>query len=159
QAFGRARQAVQSPRYRTAVLRTLRWLHAGPWTRSAGKPSRARRERPVEVAAVEILAARSRKIRKRAGRLAALDAAQRHKLRIAVKKLRYASEVFESLFPGRKAVKRCAAFTAGLKKLQKHLGRLNDIAVHEKLAARLVHDEPRTGATRKTRERAFAIGI
>ena len=66
-----------------------------------------------------------------------LDARDRHKLRIAIKKLRYASEFFENLFPGRKRKKRLSVFKDRLKALQDRLGALNDIAVQQKLATRI----------------------
>src|SRR5579883_2623197 len=99
-----------------------------------------------------LLARRLKKVSKRAKRLAELDARQRHKLRIGIKKLRYAGDFFAGLFSGRKAQKRLRRFLRGLKGLQDRLGALNDIAVHERLAGRYV-------GTRRRRQRAFAIGL
>jgi triphosphatase len=86
-------------------------------------------------------------------RLAELDARARHKLRIGIKNLRYATEFFQALFAGRKARKRLRGFERQLKALQDCLGALNDIAVHQKLASDLVGEKGRR------RERAFAIGL
>ena len=66
-----------------------------------------------------------------------LDPKQRHKLRIALKKLRYGGDFFESLFVDRKTQKRLSGFKAHLKTLQDHLGSLNDISAHQKLASQL----------------------
>ena len=74
---------------------------------------------------------RFRKIRKQGKKLARLDARSRHKLRIQAKKVRYASEFFADLFPGKKASRRRAKFLSALERLQDCLGDLNDIAVHE----------------------------
>jgi CHAD domain-containing protein len=60
-----------------------------------------------------------------------LDSRSRHKLRIQAKKVRYASEFFAGLFPGKKALKRREKFLSGLESVQDCLGDLNDIAVHE----------------------------
>jgi CHAD domain-containing protein len=76
----------------------------------------------------------------------------RHKLRIALKKLRYATGYFESLFGGEKTVKK---FSAVLKNLQSSLGQLNDIRVHGKLADD--YAAPARG-TRRAVRRAFAMG-
>ena len=63
------------------------------------------------------------------------------------KKLRYASEFFADLFPGKRAARRRKRFTAGLKELQASLGELNDIVVHTRLSASfltsfIAHDRP-----------------
>src|SRR5262249_28853616 len=81
------------------------------------------------------------------------DPRGRHKLRIAAKKLRYATGFFESLFPGRKERKRLRSFERELKAMQDCLGALNDITVHQRLASEFV----RRGTRR--RERVVAIGL
>ena len=92
---------------------------------------------------------------KKAKKLRKFDARQRHKLRIAVKKLRYACDFFGRLFPGYKAKKRLSAFQGSLKDLQDHLGALNDIQVHQKLVPKLASGKPRT----QGRQRVFAAGV
>jgi CHAD domain-containing protein len=57
------------------------------------------------------------------------DAAHRHRLRIAAKKLRYAVEFFRSLF-GHKSARR---YAAALAQLQDVLGKLNDCATARRL--------------------------
>jgi CHAD domain-containing protein len=61
------------------------------------------------------------------------------------------------VFPGRKAGKRRKQFERHLGRLQDSLGDLNDIAVHEKLAADIAHEGPRR--RRGSRRRAFAAGV
>jgi CHAD domain-containing protein len=109
---------------------------------------------PIERFGAEQLARRWRKVRKKGKALAELDARARHKLRIQVKKLRYAAEFFGGLFRGKRAAKRRKKFIAALEHLQDGLGDLNDIMVDEKLitATGLKH----RGASRK---RAFAAGL
>ena len=82
------------------------------------------------------------------------DARQHHKLRIAIKKLSYSSDFFESLFAGRKMKKRFSGFKNRLKELQDS-GALNDIAVHQKLATKLATGD----APGKRRARAFAACV
>jgi inorganic triphosphatase YgiF len=73
-----------------------------------------------------------RRLRKRGKRLGEADAAARHRVRVAAKKLRYASEFFAPLFRHAGA----NAYVGALSKLQGTLGHLNDMAA----AARLVDE-------------------
>jgi CHAD domain-containing protein len=63
-------------------------------------------------------------MKKRGKRLQELDAAGRHRLRIAAKKLRYAAEFFAALFPKR----RVRPYIQSLASMQEVLGGLNDAA-------------------------------
>lgn len=65
------------------------------------------------------------------------DVAARHRLRIAVKKLRYASDALANLYG-----KRGKATLAGLENLQESLGSLNDLAVAERLMRVLAQAHP-----------------
>ena len=76
-----------------------------------------------------VLEARDRKLRKRAKHAHRMRADDRHRARVAAKKLRYAAEFFAPLFPA----KRTEAYVAALSKLQSALGRLNDLEVATRL--------------------------
>jgi CHAD domain-containing protein len=152
-SFKRARRAVESPRYRTLLLDTLAWIEGGFWTTTDDELIAALRRRKANDFARDELARRVGKVARKADKLAGLDARRRHKLRIAIKKLRYAAEFFASLFGRRKAHKRLRRFERQLENLQDCLGALNDIAVHEKLASKVV------GRNGRRRQRAFAIGL
>jgi inorganic triphosphatase YgiF len=156
--FARANDAVRSDDYRQMLLKTALWVAGGRWSEDRG-PLAVRRRRPVAAFAGEILSLRRRKILKQAKKLASLDARRRHKLRISIKKLRYATEFFESLFPGAKAIVRRKAFGKKLSTLQKALGRLNDISVHERLARDLVHSTQSDTGELAGRKTAFALGF
>ena len=155
EAFENARQAVNSPRYRKLIADTHTWLEAGNWTSIQDEAARSRRERPVEALATKTLTRLNKKVTRKAERLEHLDATKRHKLRIAIKKLRYSVEFFASLFRGDKAVKRRGGYKKSLKKLQDGLGKLNDITVHQKLAATLMRDFSQDKTTQKRIERAM----
>jgi inorganic triphosphatase YgiF len=148
----RAKRAVASKRYRRVVLDTVLWINGGRWTKSHFELIASRRDLSAQRYAANELERRSRKVLKRLSKLAELTPLQQHKLRIAVKKLRYATGYFESLFGGKKAVKKLAAV---LKDLQSSLGRLNDIHVHGKLAE--CYATPAQG-TRRAASKAFAMG-
>lgn len=146
----RARAAARSERYRRLVLTTALWLIDGTWSRA---PQDRGRDRAIDPVAAEILDRRSRKVVKRAKRLHELDAARRHKLRIAIKKLRYACAFFESLYGHPKRQKR---FGKLLSDLQDSLGTLNDIAVHASRAHELA--DPRQRSPRQP-QKAYAMGF
>ena len=98
----KAKAAVNSERYRELSLRVALWIANGEWSGNHEPFSVARRQRPALEFAGEHLAKRTKKILKKLEDIEALDAQRRHKLRISVKKLRYACEFFAGLFDGRK---------------------------------------------------------
>ncbi len=136
------------------MLDTALWLIDGKWSRGAG--SAPRRAQPVARFAPEVLRARTRRIVKKGRRIADLDPRRRHKLRIAVKKLRYASAFFASLFDGGKVKKARKRFEQDLKALQSALGKLNDMAVRRDLARKFAHPRRRSS---KAPQKAFAAGL
>jgi triphosphatase len=141
-----ARDAVESSRFRKLVLDAALWLFDGEWRNSADALNASFRKIPIARFARRELSRRTRKIAKRVRKLGAMGARRRHKLRIAVKKARYAREFCQSLGPhgGRK-------IDRALKDLQNALGGLNDITVHSRLAHDLARINPAT-------QRAYAIG-
>jgi triphosphatase len=145
-----ARQAVEGPRYRRVLLDTALWVLDGEWRKNRDALATALRERPVTAFVRNELKRRSRKITKTVRRLDELGARRRHKLRIAVKKMRYACEFFEAPIAREAGKKAGRKFDRTLKDLQSGLGKLNDIAVHARLASGL--------APSKTTQKAFAIG-
>lgn len=144
--FERARRMAQGARYRAILLKTALWLTGGHWALSDDDLQRNRRDRALADTARDILTARYGKVAGKLPKLKELDAPHRHKLRIAVKKLRYAVGFFESLYGRGKARGR---FTERLEDLQDALGRLNDIHVHEDFARK---------TARLPRRGAFALG-
>jgi len=95
-----------------------------------------------------LLDERDRKLRKRTRHVHRLDSGERHRARVAAKKLRYAAEFFSPLFPG----KRAEEYVTALSKLQGALGRLNDLTV----AARLLEE---TVPATEPPALAHAVGI
>lgn len=78
----------------------------------------------------------------------------RHKLRIAIKKLRYTVYFFESLFVDSASAKALSHYKDHLQSLQDSLGGLNDVAVHQKLLTKLGTD----GDEERSRLVYFAAG-
>jgi len=83
--------------------------------------------------AARLLDRRARKLERAARRLAKGGVDERHAIRIAAKKLRYATEFFATLFPARRA----RAYRKALAALQDELGAFNDAAVAPRVAAAL----------------------
>jgi triphosphatase len=156
-ALARALAAVCSRRFRDLTLSAAAWLETGEWREPRTTLLRKRCEEPIEIAARAQLTRGWKKIRKRGRRLAKLDAQARHKLRIEAKKLRYATEFYQTVFPGKKQEKRRAGFLSTLKQMQDCFGDLNDIVIHEKLATGISKAAPAQSS--KGAGRVFAAGL
>lgn len=98
--------------------------------------------RPVEKFARKVLRRDHRRLRRRARNLAAATPAMRHRLRIAAKKSRYATEFFSALF----SAKTVRPYVKRLTGLQDELGLLNDYAVAEQLLTGLAEERPEIDA-------------
>ncbi|HZP09612.1 CHAD domain-containing protein [Methyloceanibacter sp.] len=133
-AYARAIDSLRSERHRKALLSLAEWIEVGGWA-----SSQAAQGPIVERASAEL--ARLRKgIRKRGKDLRQLSAAERHKLRIRAKRLRYATEFFASTFPGERNIKRRDELLSALKDLQDALGGLNDLETRHGLMGRAEGD-------------------
>ena len=159
QGYRRAQDAIQSSRFRIVVLDTAEWVEAGPWSVSENSLMRLRREMPIKTYAAEQLSRRCKKIRRRGAKIDHLDAEQLHRLRIQVKKARYAVEFFSSVYGGKKSVKRRKNVLSSLRQLQNCLGGLNDIVTHKALCNEIIASPGRGLTTEQGRHRAFAAGL
>jgi inorganic triphosphatase YgiF len=158
-AFRRARAAIESARFRMLLIDLAAWIEVGEWLSVDDPLQRAQSELPIERFAAGALDRRWKSALKRGRKLRRLDPSRRHKLRVAIKKIRYASEFFVGVFPGSKANRRRKAFLDTLEPVQDCLGELNDITVHQHITADLAGERQRgtngTGASTT----AFAAGI
>lgn len=127
--YAEARAAVGSPRYTALLLDLAAWLDGRHWRNQPVSERSALLLRPVTELAAALLDKRLRKARKEGKGFAHAGAEQRHELRIALKKLRYAADFFRGLYEG-KALKR---FLEDLSSLQDRLGHLQDVATITKL--------------------------
>jgi triphosphatase len=134
-AYRVAVDAIRSPRYTGLMLRLLRWFDGNEWR--ADERSQALRE-PIGALAVEILDRRIETVRRRSEHFAHQDPAERHRLRIALKKLRYASEALATLYEP-EAVR---PFVRRLKQLQDDLGEINDVRVAHEIVTELSRINP-----------------
>jgi inorganic triphosphatase YgiF len=103
------------------------------WRESATPEQLSEYLRPARALAGSVLDQRMKKAKKRAKHLSKLDAAERHALRIALKKLRYTAEFFAPVFDA----KTVSAFLNSLSKLQDLFGALNDASTVEHILDRI----------------------
>ncbi len=143
-AYDRSSEAILSERYTTAMLRLLRWFEARGWRQHSVPEDPALMSSPIGEVAPRVLDRRRRGVRQRSRGFGQLTPRERHKLRIATKKLRYTIELFGSLFNQHELPK----FVRGLKRLQDDLGYANDVRVaHEFITDLFAQTEPRGAAT------------
>jgi CHAD domain-containing protein len=124
----RASAAIQSERYAKMALALGGWQHCDKWfsaVLSTETEVRQDLHSPLKEWVKPRLTALFLKLVKRANRLSKATHEQRHRARIAAKKLRYATEFFRTLYPKRET----REFLSKLKELQAALGWLNDAAV------------------------------
>jgi triphosphatase len=143
------REAVATPRFQRLLLALGGYFatldRAAPTAPASAAAAPARARDWIG----PVLQQRHDKLVKRARHIHRLSATDRHRARVAAKKMRYAAEFFAPLFAG----KRGKAYIEALSRLQSILGRLNDLEVAGKLVEVLAPaEDPAAGA-------AYAAGI
>jgi CHAD domain-containing protein len=103
----------------------------------AGSQLPLTRDRKLPRTARRILNRQVKRVRKRAKLAVSREEGDLHRLRIALKKLRYTAEFFAPLYPKR-AVSR---YLRKLRGLQNHLGELNDVANVRSVVAALLREK------------------
>lgn len=131
--YRRALAALGDRRCAALLLEAGNWLESRAWRRQDVSEEAVRLFSPIRDLADPLLEKRHRKAVRRGRGFSRLDSAQRHELRIALKKLRYACGFFRSLHEG-KALER---YMKQLSALQDSLGHLNDVATAARLMGRL----------------------
>ncbi|GAF75631.1 unnamed protein product, partial [marine sediment metagenome] len=134
-AYTRAKDAVCSDRFRSALLDLTAWIETGAGADGDNARSGRFAGGPVAAHAAKQLARLHRRVKKRGANLRELTVDERHELRIRAKRLRYATEFFVATFPGKKSAKRRAESLSALRDLQDSLGVLHDIATRQALRA------------------------
>lgn len=156
-----AKAALRSRRYARLKSRLESWSGNRQWRQASPAADNAdvvsaladiALDTPARLFAGRVLEARHCKVLRRGERLGEMDAEERHRLRIEIKKLRYAVEFLESLFSNN-AVK---PYLAALRQLQDSLGAMNDLSVARTLTAELLKT---TRGGRKRLRVAYAAGL
>jgi inorganic triphosphatase YgiF len=134
QQHTKVREGLQSQVYQRLLLRFGVWMHGDYWSEPAGMVS------PVLPSfAARILEKHNKRVHKLGKHLAGANAARRHALRIACKRLRYSAELFSSLLGTAKTLR----YVETLSQLQDILGALNDITIAHRLLEDLDSKERR----------------
>ena len=94
-----ARAAIEAPSYTRYMLQLRGWIEARGWREALTERGEAWLDRPTGDFAAHVLGKRQRKALKLGRDFAELSAKDRHKVRIALKKLRYATEFFPRSMP------------------------------------------------------------
>lgn len=146
-AYDQVVGALDSQRFRDLMLELVVWLEAGDWR------GRRKARAPLGEFAEERLDRLWRKVRDGGRELESLEEEERHRLRIEVKKLRYAVEFLAGLY--RSAAPAQKRYAAALEGMQESLGHLNDIATARELIGRLglAHAEQEPAAADPDEER------
>ena len=131
-AGAKARGAAHLPRYRQLALSLSTWLASEDWHARLNSGARTAMEGPVGDHARAVLEARYSQVRKRGRGLDNQSAAELHRLRIAIKKFRYATDFFAGLYRGTAV----GVTLRRLARLQDILGEMNDAATAPDLVAR-----------------------
>lgn len=137
-------RALQSARYRRLVEQTSSWIESGPWSTRRSKVAIRLRRCPLADHATAQLTGWKRTLLRKARKLRKLDVERRHKVRILNKRLTYSIESLEDLFADRSLTKQ-KSILKQLRRAQKSLGRLNDDARGQMLAASLNEAVPAAG--------------
>lgn len=151
EGYARAATALQAQRYTGLVMLLAAWADGRSWHDPFGPPAHPSLALKATEAVSQLLDQLFSAVLNCGADFAGLDAEQRHQLRIEIKKLRYATEFFASLFPRR----RLNPFLVTLKTLQDRLGVENDAAVARRLLLRLAKERNGRERTRL----AYAAGL
>ena len=127
-----ARRAVRSARGQGLLLALGAWTSAETWLEGLDVAQHTEMQRPVSGFARTVLDAALERVRKRGRHFANLAPPELHRLRIAAKKLRYATEFFAPLHDRRNA----RDYQRALARLQDALGSYNDAVRMTSLAER-----------------------
>ncbi|HSC93719.1 MAG TPA: CHAD domain-containing protein [Burkholderiales bacterium] len=123
-AGAKSHSAARSSRYRRLKRSLAAWILSEGWLALLDDAARAAVQGPITSHARNVLEKRYQRVRKRGRGLDKRSGAELHRLRIAVKKFRYAADFFSGLYEGgpvREMLRRLA-------RLQDILGAMNDAA-------------------------------
>lgn len=154
EAYLQVRAAIASPRASALTLALGGWIAGRGWRVDACPETLAALGAPAAERGAALLERREKKARRLGRGLARRGAEERHRLRIALKKLRYAGEFLGSLYPGAGAERMLARLSG----LQDTLGALNDVAMAERLLVAIGERLGREWAAEHERGAGFVTG-
>jgi inorganic triphosphatase YgiF len=133
-AYRKARTVLSERRCASFLIGLGGWIEARGWRSDVPAEGLAQLAEPTMNFAARMLSSQHAKVLKRGRGFKSLAAEKRHRVRLAVKKLRYIADFLLPLYGDRKPVRR---YSERLTELQKDLGSYNDMATTAKLLAGL----------------------
>jgi triphosphatase len=124
-ALDNAKHAIRSKQHTASMLRLLRWFALRGWRDQSISENSVLLLSPIADVAPDLIKPCYRKARRRCKHFEEQTPAERHKLRIALKKVRYTIEFLGSLFDEHDV----RLLVNRLKALQDYLGHANDVRV------------------------------
>lgn len=147
--YERSQAALGSMRFNRLLVAITQWID------TAGRQRTAQGRRSAREVVGERLSALRKKM-KRGQRMKELDRHQLHKLRLRAKRMRYAVECIERIYPDRKSRGRMDKMVAALRRLQASLGSMNDLAIARDIFDAVMKDPRRCGWTQNSAAAANA---
>lgn len=132
-AYQRLKEIIDTPENMVAILRLARWFEASGWRGEPLSAQSAQRTQLIGELAPALIARRYRQAKKRIQGFKSLSPSERHRLRIALKKLRYTIEFLACLFD----TDEVDSYLKTLRSLQDDLGYVNDIRTARIILGRL----------------------
>lgn len=129
-----SRSAVNSVRYTEFILELSTWLCNDSWRDSAASSKAIDLSEPISKFCARQLKKQNKIVREKCKKLAQMSEEERHKLRLAVKKLRYTLDFCANIFPDRQV----SSFKKKLNPVQAGLGYLNDVLAADILIQKLM---------------------
>ena len=133
-AYRKARMVLAERRYAKFVIELGTWIEARGWRSDIATEGLAQLAEPTINFAARMLSGQHAKVLKRGRNFKSLAADERHRVRLAVKKLRYIADFLLPLYGNRKSTRR---YSDRLTDLQKDLGSYNDMVTTATLLAGL----------------------
>ena len=134
-AYSDVCETLSSQRYHRMLLALSSWVENESWR----KDSKGFKNCQLETLAAATLKKLHKRLLSHGGSFADMQPEERHAIRIACKKLRYAAEFFGSIY----TAKSSRRYIKLLIELQDHLGQINDINVTGNLIKTLTGPNPR----------------
>ncbi len=153
-AYEQVRAVLTTARYTALLLKIGRLVESRSWQETLEPDAARRLGEPVRVLAIRLLDERYRQARKRGRGFGKLSAKDRHRLRLAVKRMRYTAECFRSLF----ASEEVPDYLKSLSRLQDSLGHLNDVETARELLKEFDGHDGSPRAAALTRASGLVVG-
>jgi inorganic triphosphatase YgiF len=148
------RHALDSERCTRLLLETSHWIARRAWREQPLSEQSARLFAPARLTTGGLLGRLHRRMLELGEHIEDRSLAEKHALRIRAKKLRYASELLEGLYPG----KRVRRLLKRLPELQDQLGHLADLQIADRLLDELLARMGDEAGPAQQRAAGFAAG-